>query len=310
MSKPATEFIQHIPQVDNAVKILLLILMLLGCFDMMDALATRKHSLGYLLFFLLALFASMLMLAMAILSHEGTHRVLFKNLFINDLAAGLLAALGGGVPFYSNRQFHLIHHSYAHQGKDDPEQAMHGKPFWQALLLGSFIGLFLQYRILLRNLFELRPEHKFRLRSIKDIAFIAVALWFYSQALPMMDISPLYSIVPTFLLFPFTFTFRAMSDHYGLPKVKRKSETSQRKNGQQQISGWVIHTPFWLEWLWSHVNYHEVHHRFPYLSHIHLKAAYEASKYTHPYATARGYTRSLLAQRQRHYYQGPRSADK
>ncbi len=106
-----------------------------------------------------------------------------------------------------------------------------------------------------------------------------------------------------------------MSDHYGLAKVKRKSEQyreilenddiDNEENAQaskQQASGWVVHTQPWLEWLWSHVNYHEVHHKFPYLSHVHLKQAFEATKSTYPYREVNGYTQSLLALHDKDYY--------
>ena len=106
-----------------------------------------------------------------------------------------------------------------------------------------------------------------------------------------------------------------MSDHYGIPPLVR--EIKKRKDildadeetwhadserRQREVSGWVVLTAPWLEWLWSHVNYHEVHHKYPYLSHRYLPQVFAATRAQHPYLVVRGYWRSLLNLRQRRYY--------
>jgi len=319
---------QYIPQRENAAKIIFLIAMMISSLYLMNIVSSSSSPLpsplSFVVFGLLALWVSVLMLAMAILSHDGTHRVLFRNAFINDLASGLLSAFGGGVPFYANRQFHLTHHSYAHQGEADPEHRMHSKSFYYALIIGSFMGLYLQYKVMLdnlqRGLHHSNKDRKYLWRALKDISFITVMALCYFKGLPALGISPLHSIVPAFLLFPVVFAWRAISDHYGLPKVKRKSdlypstkemevlENSEvinediARHSAQQTSGWVVHTSPWLEWLWSHVNYHEVHHKFPYLSHVHLPQAFLATQQSHRYREVNGYSRSLLALRDKNYY--------
>jgi fatty acid desaturase len=61
-------------------------------------------------------------------------------------------------------------------------------------------------------------------------------------------------------------------------------------------------TPQWLQWLWSHVNYHEVHHKYPYRSHQYLAQAFEASRNRYPDLVVNGYWRSLLNVRKHNYY--------
>jgi fatty acid desaturase len=60
-------------------------------------------------------------------------------------------------------------------------------------------------------------------------------------------------------------------------------------------------TPQRLQWLWSHVNFHEVHHKYPYLSHKYLPQAFEASRNQYPYLVVNGYWRSLLDVRKHDY---------
>jgi fatty acid desaturase len=77
---------------------------------------------------------------------------------------------------------------------------------------------------------------------------------------------------------------------------------------QREVSGWVVLTAPWLEWLWSHVNYHEVHHKYPYLSHRYLPYVFAATREKHSYLVVRGYWRSLLNLRKRPYYSSPEDA--
>jgi len=311
-----------IPQAANAVKILLLVAALLTVFVAMnglaglashDAFSITMRGVALLGVLILAIVASMLMLAMAILAHDGIHRVLFRSAIVNDMVSGLLAAFGSGVPFYANRQFHLAHHAHTHQGDQDPEHAVNRGSFWRAFFVGPFVGVAIQYKLMLGNLWK--GELKFLARALKDFGFVATSTIGYTVGLSALGVSPLNIILPVLLVFPFTFSFRNMSDHFGLPRAKTKSERrrdivengggkneSSARHSNQQASGRVIITAPWLEWLWNSVNYHEVHHRFPYLSHAYLKHAYAATRDTHPYQEAQGYIRLLMELRNRNYY--------
>jgi fatty acid desaturase len=258
----------------------------------------------------------MLLIGMGILAHDAVHRVLFRSPFWNDLIGGLLSALAL-LPFYSNRQFHLTHHSYAHQPGLDPENAMHHRSLVGAMTIGSVIALFLQMRILMQNIFKLN-QPRYAARVVKDIALLSAAGLFYCVLVPKLGISMAVSILPILIIFPPVFGVRAMSDHYGIPAVQRASQQANdvleadaeswqagRERRQRDVSGWVVLTSSWLEWLWSNVNYHEVHHKYPWLSYRHLPAAFEATRDKHNYRVVNGYWRSLWAQRKRAYYDAP-----
>jgi fatty acid desaturase len=246
----------------------------------------------------------MLMIGMGVLSHDAIHRVLFRSPFWNELWGGLLAAIVL-IPLEANRQFHMEHHRYSHQPGLDPENPMHQTSFLSAVALGPFVALFAQYRVLVD--IALRGDLA---RVLKDVLFVGVALSIYFLLLPALGVSLLYTWVPTLLALPLVFSVRALADHYGIPPVERasrKNEESEKElesgtQARRQVSGWVVLTPQWLQWLWSHVNYHEVHHKYPYLSHQYLPQAFEASRQQYPYLVVDGYWRSLLNVRKLDYY--------
>jgi fatty acid desaturase len=249
----------------------------------------------------------MLMIGMGVLSHDAIHRVLFRSRFWNEFWGGILAAIVL-IPLEANRQFHTDHHRYSHQPGLDPENPMHQTSFLFAVVLGPFIALYAQYQVLL----SIASSGDFG-RVLKDLLFVAVALSIYLLLLPALGISLLYTWVPTLLALPLVFSVRALADHYGIPPVERASKKNEESDeevetgtqSRQQVSGWVVMTPQWLQWLWSHVNYHEVHHKYPYLSHKYLPQAFEASRDQYPYLVVDGYWKSLLNVSKRNYYATP-----
>jgi fatty acid desaturase len=137
----------------------------------------------------------------------------------------------------------------------------------------------------------------------------------YFLLVPALGFRLEVTVIPMLLTLPVVFGFRALSDHYGLPPLRREAVAGNpptqteldiwhQANApvQHEVTGWVVLTHPFLEWLWSSVNYHEVHHKFPYLSHRHLKAAFDATRGQYPYAVVSGYARSLWLQRKRNYY--------
>lgn len=268
---------------------------------------------------LLAIFNVVMLLGMAVLAHDAVHRVLFRSAFWNEFWGGLLSALTL-IPFHANRQFHLTHHAYAHQPGLDPEEAMHRHSFLYAVTVGSLIGLKEQYRILFANLRRVQ-DRRCAVRALKDVAALGAAAAIYFGLLPALGISVAVTVAPTMLVFPLVFAFRAMSDHYGIPAVARGAAVREdvvdadgntwqadRERRQREVSGWVVLTAPWLEWLWSNVNYHEVHHKYPYLSHCYLPQVFAATRGRLAYLVVPGYWRSLLNLRRREYYSQPHEA--
>jgi fatty acid desaturase len=314
---------QVIPAAGNLFKACLLIALLLASFILvqhgLQALAAAALAPGlaaglkWALILIAAVWAGVLILGMGVLAHDAAHKVLFRSLFWNELWGGLLSALTL-VPFYANRQFHLTHHGYAHQPGLDPENEMHNHSFLYALTVGSLAGLYVQYRILFTNTRRL-ADPRYRGRVLKDALFVAAAGLFYFGLVPALGISVWHTVVPMILVFPLVFAWRALSDHYAIPAIERSVKRREdileadeqawhrdREQRAREVSGWVVLTHPWLEWLWSHVNYHEVHHKYPWLSHRYLKGVFEATRDRQPYLVVHGYWRSLLNLRRRRYY--------
>jgi fatty acid desaturase len=298
---------QVIPSGANLFKTLFLVFMLLGSFYAMQQVAalTDITWIRWPVIALLSVWNAMLLIGMGVLSHDAVHRVLFRSRFWNELWGGLLAALVL-IPLEANRQFHMAHHRFSHQPGLDPENPMHQTSFLFALVLGPFIALFAQYRVLA----DIALSGDI-MRVLKDVFFVSVALAIYFLLLPAFGISLMYTWVPTLLALPLVFSVRALADHYGIPPVVRSTgkneeipaeEMESGASMRQVVSGWVVLTPLWLEWLWSHVNYHEVHHKYPYLSHRYLPQAFAATRHRYPYLVVNGYWKSLLNASKLDYY--------
>jgi fatty acid desaturase len=314
---------QDIPSAGNLFKSGLLIALLSVSFYLAQRAAVvldhstlapwLASSLKWAFILLMAVWNGILILGMGVLAHDAVHKVLFRSLFWNELWGGLLSAFTL-IPFYANRQFHLTHHGYAHQPGLDPENAMHDHPFLYAATVGSHLGLYAQYRILFTNALHI-ADRRYTQRVIKDVLFVAIVGFLYFGLVPALGISLRYTVVPMVLVFPLVFAWRALSDHYGIPPIVRGTKKREdileadedawhrdRDRRRQEVSGWVVLTHPWIEWLWSHVNYHEVHHKYPYLSHRYLRRVFESTRGHYPYLVVNGYWRSLCNLRRRKYY--------
>ena len=314
---------QTIPSAANFFKTAFLVVAMLASFcaaqlgaDAIEAAAPDSRlaaALKWLLVAAVGIWDCILLTGMGVLAHDAVHRVLFRTPFWNELGGGLLSALAM-LPFYSNRQFHLTHHSYAHQPRLDPENEMHDHSFLYSATIGSALALYIQYRTWFRSFARL-ADLRYGARAIKDLLLLFAAGLFYFALVPSLGLSLALTVAPMLLALLPVFAWRALSDHYGVPAAERAAtrqdvleadpaawEHDEAKR-RREVTGWVVLTSPWLEWLWSHVNYHEVHHKFPWLSHVHLKAAFEATRRHEPYLVVGGYWRSLFNIARSRYYE-------
>lgn len=303
---------QHIPQAGNLLKLLLLPLLLACSFVLADRVAGLTNSLVLQLLLVqpFAIANGIFIIGFGALAHEAVHRVLFRNPVVNEWLGGIASAMML-TPFNANRQFHLTHHAHAHQPGLDPENDMHHRPFWLAVTIGSLVGLWLQYRIFCHNCAGIFTNTRYRQRTVCDAVYLVIAALFYIGLPLSLQLDLLLTSGMTVLVFPLVFAFRALSDHYGLPPVLRKSQRLQviedgnewqRDVEPASVTGRVILTQPWLAWLWSNVNYHEVHHKYPWLAHCHLPAAFRQTQHAVPYRVTDGYWRSFLSLMQKEYY--------
>lgn len=303
---------QVIPNARNMTKILILFTLILFAFvaghfgaiaieDYMGHTELSTQILKWSWLLLCGTLSSSAAQGLGILAHDAVHKVLFSKLWINDLIAGLISAFAM-LPFNANRQFHLAHHRFSHQKKHDPEEPMHKHSLWYAISVGSIIGLLLQYRILFVNLFTRLFTKRYFIPVLSDIFFVSLAMSCYFILLPLNGIPLTHSILPMLLTLPLIFGLRAISDHYGLPAAATKEERATKGKQDEDVSGWVIMTSPFLEWMWSAVNFHEVHHKFPYLSHSYLRSTFIATQDKLPYVVANGYLKNLWRHLHREYY--------
>ena len=303
---------QVIPNAQNLFKISALFSILLGAFvaghygavtieDYFGDAGLQTQFIKWNWLLLCGVISSSAAQGLGILAHDAVHKVLLSKLWMNELVAGLISAFSL-LPFNANRQFHLAHHRFSHQKKLDPEEPMHNHGLLYAVSIGSIIGLSLQYRIFLINLFTHFFDKRYFLAVLSDLFFISLAIYSYVILLPLNGIPIEHSIIPMLLVLPLVFGLRAISDHYGLPAAATKEERAANGKNEEDVSGWVIITSPVLEWMWSAVNFHEVHHKFPYLSHAYLRSTYVATRDQLPYVVANGYLSNFMRHFKRDYY--------
>ncbi len=299
---------QVIPQQENLLKLLVLLSLLISNFFLAQAgvnaidayLLDTPSPLHFVLKWVfvigLALANGVLVMGLGILAHEAAHRVLFNSVFWNDLCGGLLAALDL-VPFYSFREFHFTHHRFTHQPGVDPEEPVNNHPAWFVLTGGALIGIYIHYKTVVAYLLSRSWEQ--RSQGLKDIFFVSAVGTFYFYLVPLAGLSLWYTVVPTLLTIPLVFMFRNVSEHHAIPaQVKKSTQQPEQLN----VDSWIVLTTPLMDWLWSNINYHQVHHRYPYLSHRYLPEIFAATKDEQPYLVVKGYLRALMNSFSRSYY--------
>jgi len=318
---------QKLPVAENIFKSIVLLALLFGSFYLEDRIAQAvdvssltavpAFALKWGTILLLSIFGSMLVTGIGVLAHEGIHRIFCRSPFWNELLGGTLSAFVL-LPYYANRQFHLTHHSYTHQKGCDPEEVMHNHPsFWYAAGIGMLIAFREQYRLMFQNLIKV-GNWKYFSRGLKDVAFLSFAIWIYFWVVPSYGLSVWYTVVPLIVVAIPILSLRAMSDHHGIPNVARAQRQREEvyeadkkhwdkevKMRDKELSSWIVLTYPWMDWLWSHINYHEVHHRYPYVSHVYLRDIFQATRGKEPYLVTHGFIRSFMNQMGRSYYGKP-----
>jgi fatty acid desaturase len=260
-----------------------------------------------------AVVTAMFISAEGAIAHEGIHKVLCRNRFMNDLIGGFLSALVVFLPFYANRKWHLDHHGETHAEGIDPEEALHRHNFWIAFLFGGPIAIWEHYKIVFAFLTDRSAKRRTRVaEGLKDLSFVAAAGAFYFVLLPALGVNVFVTIVPMFLIGPLIYSFRAVCDHYGVPDLKTSMEYLKGQcpdlashSRFRVVDSWVILTNPFCNWLWSHLNYQQVHHRYPFLSHVYLPEIYETTKAYQPYLVADGYLDCIRTIRSQPYYTRP-----
>ncbi|MCB0342381.1 MAG: fatty acid desaturase [Pseudobdellovibrionaceae bacterium] len=229
---------------------------------------------------------SILLVGLGVLGHEAMHRNLHPNKKINDFF-GVAFSTASLLPFYAGKKIHLSHHQLAHTGENDPEYFFHrGSPIL-FVLFGAIRYSQLHFNELFSQIMHWQNLNRRVKREVfYDLFSMIVAFLFVAIFVHSLNISALLALLGFHLTLPLVFSARYAADHRGLP-----SHTQHQKN---QAHAWVVKTHPILEWIWSHINYHGVHHMYPAIPHGKLKTKFELTQHNITYPTLdRGYVRSM-----------------
>jgi fatty acid desaturase len=299
---------QVIPERKNLMKSLILISLVIGIFflsqfgvsvidrDFFTIPSELHFFLKWVWVLILGMVNGILVMGLGILGHEAAHKGLFKNPVWNDLCGGIFLSLLL-IPFYSFKDFHLTHHRYTHIPEKDPEEPVNNHSAFLALTIGPLIGLGIHYKTVFEYLFSNLP--KLRSQGWKDVLFISLAGTIYFYLVPLAHLSVAYTVFPLLVFLPFVFMIRNVSEHHGIPAQTLKSNNSKE---DLKVDSWMILTNPLMDWLWSNINYHQVHHRYPYLHYCYLPEVFAATKDEHPYVVIKGYLRAVFWAFNRKYY--------
>lgn len=247
----------------------------------------------------LAIMNAIVVMGLGILGHEAAHKGLFKNPFWNDFCGGIFISFLL-IPFYSFKEFHLTHHRYTHIPNKDPEEPVNNHSAFFALTIGPLIGLGIHYKTLLDYL--LSESSKLRVQGWKDVGFMSWVLIFYFYLIPLANLSLAYTVFPLLVFLPFVFMVRNVSEHHGIP-----AQTVNNSNSELKVDSWMILTNPSMDWLWSNINYHQIHHRYPYLHYRYLPEVFAATKDGQPYIVIKGYWRAVIIALSKKYYGSDRN---
>jgi fatty acid desaturase len=194
---------------------------------------------------------------LAILIHEGAHRLLFRNRRTNDLVAQTLLSWPLFAGFHNYRQDHLKHHKYLNTGSDPdwnknrPDQLAEKTSLSSRILhlLGVEHALttVLNFTASGKHQDEATHVHEGKKRAIY-YAIIFSGLCYFG----ILDLFLLYWMIPYFCIFYPLMRFRGIMEHW-IP-------------GTNQGAGVrTVILPQWLGFaLFPHnIGYHVEHHREP-----------------------------------------------
>ena len=184
-------------------------------------------------------------------AHDGSHRSLAKNAFVNDLVGRIAINLLLPVaPFEAVRWLHMQHHRFTNSDQD-PDQFVHHSTWWNFLFLWSNVDIFYLAFFLRRGGDHLHKHLKSIVTySVVFAILLAVLtwmgfgwevffLWFLASRLGLLLIAFVFIYLPHY-----PGNISAAEDVYRASTIRR---------------GW--------EWLLTPIlvyqNYHLIHHLYP-----------------------------------------------
>lgn len=239
------------------------------------------------------------LMGIAILVHEAAHGLFCKNKTANEIA-GILFGFYIFQPFYSYRHAHFVHHNILRDRELDPEAGFHlERSTWERLIIGALRNSSLLTRNALKQLRNPKATKKQRRESWMDLSARLLATCFWATVIILMDWSVWYTVVPFLLMSGFVYSLRGTLDHHGLPATELRNG---KRNLAHEKLAYIVHTNPLVEFVWSNVNYHAVHHMYPTVPARALRAAYEQTNQEIKYTETNGYFLSMCRLLPKPYY--------
>jgi fatty acid desaturase len=180
--------------------------------------------------------------------HEGTHDLISRNRRLNNFFTWFTLALAG-ISAEAHRRFHLDHHHYAHTPQDPEYQffdrVVRGVPGWAYFLIPAFtqIGV---------NAYGLQKKMPAGVRR-RIVLELAGAVFLHAAMASVLGWRRylLFVIAPMVTGLYAASVLRSVTEHHD---VTAGSEWTNARS--------IVTRPL-IEFLWSNVNYHLEHHRYP-----------------------------------------------
>ena len=184
-------------------------------------------------------------------AHDGLHRAISGNSFVNELVGGIgLLFLAPYAPMPVTRWIHIQHHRFTNE-KIDPDRYTHDSPIWQMPIRWSNFDLY-YFIYFLRNGGEVRDKHL--LLVVGFVAALVAIIGIATFAGFGYEIVMLWLIPTRIALFLVSLVFVYLP-HY--PGVVTHREDPFLASTMRMGWEWLL-TP-----LLVYQNYHLIHHLYP-----------------------------------------------
>jgi fatty acid desaturase len=184
-------------------------------------------------------------------AHDGLHRAISSNSFVNELVGGIgLLFLAPYAPMQVTRWIHMQHHRFTNE-KIDPDRYTHDSPIWQMPIRWSNFDLY-YFIYFLRNGGEVRDKHL--LLVVSFVAALVAIIGIATFAGFGYEIVMLWLIPTRVALFLVSLVFVYLP-HY--PGVVTHQEDPFLASTMRMGWEWLL-TP-----LLVYQNYHLIHHLYP-----------------------------------------------
>lgn len=286
---------QKVDSIENVSKGLLAIGLVLCLLIFSNYLSGIQGVGKYISLFLNGVLIAILLNTLGTLVHEAQHNILTNTRSWNEFWGRVFSAFLI-FPYYTGKVFHLEHHRYEREKDKDPENLFHDQSFWRAFFTGHNEYTRLHWQRMLHYLLHAKNK-KDQWGAAVDLIWNLGGVVFFLIFFVTLKMSFWVAFLPAFIAGPLVFSFRYMTDHYGMDEKPK----SVRESYQRPISRVIFTAPI-LEWLWSHINYHQVHHHFPQISHNNLPEVYARTKELVHYEVEPGYLAVLKKIHGSRYY--------